>query len=160
LTPPGPVRIDLVPSPGLAAAILGLHGLAAVSLWVTIPGWSGAAIAILVVLLGVAAAWNRALLRGRRAVRALEIAGPEEVVLEFSDGTRRPARTHRRRHVSRFGVALRLYGLRRRSLFVAAGMLDPAAARRLRIWALWGRVAAPAGENLSRPTKDLRELNA
>jgi hypothetical protein len=140
LTRARPLRLVLNPSPGFAATILGVHALAAASLWISFPGRVAAVIALLVAVLGCVTAWDRALLRGRRSVRALEIGGPEDVLLEFSDGTRRAARSPRRRHVSRFGVGLRLVGLRRRSLFVWAGMLDPVAARRLRLWALWGRV--------------------
>ena len=137
----------LNPSPGFAATILGVHALAAASLWMSIPGRGAAVIAMLVAVLGAVAAWDRALLRARRSVRAIEISGPEDVLLEFSDGTRRAGRSPRRRHVSRFGVGLGLAGLRRRSLFVWNGMLDPAASRSLRLWALWGRVPGDLGES-------------
>jgi len=140
LTLARPLRLVLHPSPGLTAAILGVHSLAAASLWVAIPGVAAGVIAMLISVLGVVAARDRGLLRGRAAIRAIELSGPEDLLLEFSDGTRRAARSPRRRHVSRFGVGLRLEGVRRRSFFVATGMLDPAAARCLRLWALWGRV--------------------
>ena len=120
--------------------------MAAGSLWLTITGTAPVLVGLLVIVLGIAAASDRALLRGRAAVLAIELCGPEEVLLEFSDGTRHAVRAQRRRYVSRFGVGLRLGGGRRRSLFVAGGMLDPAAARNLRLWALWGRVPAGQGE--------------
>ena len=123
--------------------------LAAASLWVAIPGVPAALAGILFVGLGTAAAMDRALLRGRSAIRAIEIRGPEEIRLELRDGTIQAARCDRRRHVSRFGVGMRLAGWRRRGLFVATGMLDPEAARRLRLWALWGKV--PGGREKSLP---------
>lgn len=39
---------------------------------------------------------------------------------------------------------MRLAGGRRRGLFVATGMLEPEAARHLRLWALWGKVSSGA----------------
>jgi hypothetical protein len=79
-------------------------------------------------------------------VHAIEITGSDALLLELADGARVPARAAPRRHVSRLGVAFRIHAPQRRSLFIAADMLDPAAFRRLRLWALWGRVPGAEGE--------------
>jgi hypothetical protein len=42
--------------------------------------------------------------------------------------------------VTRYWIALGLRSPRRRSLFIAAGMLAPQASRLLRLWALWGKL--------------------
>lgn len=144
-----PLRIVLVPSRGLATAIVGVHALAALALWASLPGPWGALTAALVALLGAASARERGLLRARNSVRAIEIAGPDEVVLELAGGARDAVRVLRRKHVSRFGVGLGLEARGRRSFYVAADMLEPEAFRRLRLWALWGR--APGDENPSLP---------
>ena len=91
----------------------------------------GAALGVALVALGLAAAWSRALLRGRDAVRSLELS--------------RGALAGRRRYVSRFLVTLPLRG---RTLLVTADMLEPREFRHLRIWALWGELPAVAGEQL------------
>ena len=41
---------------------------------------------------------------------------------------------------TRYWVAFGLGSPRRRSLFIAAGMLAPQAMRLLRLWALWGKL--------------------
>ena len=51
-----------------------------------------------------------------------------------------------RRYVSRHVVVVPLAGPQRRTVLVTGGMLAPEAFRRLRLWALWGRLpgVAPA----------------
>jgi hypothetical protein len=142
LTLARPLRFVLAPSRGLATAIAGVHALAALSLWASLPGPWGALAGVFVAVLGVVTARDRGLLRGRNSVRAIEIAGPEDVALELADGSRDAVRLLRRKHVSRLGVGLGFEGRGRRSFYVAADMLEPEAFRRLRLWALWGRVAA------------------
>ena len=94
-------------------------------------------LATLFLLLGVAAAWARGLLGSAKSPRALELA--EELIVELKDGSRFPAVLAERRHVSRYVVTLPL--LRpRRTLLVSRDMLGAEEFRRLRLWALWGRV--------------------
>jgi hypothetical protein len=141
------LRLDLRPSWRLAALIAGLHALAGGSVFLAIPGPAGAALGALVFALGVAAAWDRALLRSRRSPRALVVpaAGTPEVVL--ADGASCPVGDGPRA-VNRFVVTLPLDGRDRRSLLVARDMLDPAGFRLLRLWALWGRVPGVASAQL------------
>ena len=98
--------------------------------------------------LGVAAAWDRALLRGARALRAIEADGPQAAVLVFADGSRAAATLGGRRRVNRYWVSLPLRAPGRRTLFVTADMLAPPRFRALRLWALWGRVPGVASGQL------------
>ena len=110
-------------------------------------GLPGVALAFLLFTLGGVAAWNRALLRGARSPRAIEIpaSGPALVVL--ASGETYAVRAVRGIGVTRYWVALGPLALAGRSLLVTSGMLGPAGARILRLWALWGRSRkAPAGQ--------------
>lgn len=139
--------LDLRPSWRLALLIIGLHGLAAACLAIALPGFAGAVLAALLAALGVAAAWDRALLRGRRSPRSLRVSGDLSLHVELSDGTSCPVAAGTRT-VNRFLVALPLEGLVRRSILVTADMLDPGRFRLLRLWALWGRLPGVASAQL------------
>ena len=120
-----------------------LHGAAGASALLVVGGLAGAALGALLLALGVAAAWSRALLGSRRSVRALEIdAG--SLALELASGERIEATAPRRCYVSRVAVVLPLA----RTVLVSADMLDPAEFRRLRVWALWRKLPAVAGKQL------------
>jgi len=110
------------------------------------PGVSGAMLALALFVLGLAVAWSRALLRSPASVRAIEISG-ESLVLELRSGERRSAEAAERRFVSRVAVTLPLRRPRR-TLLVAAGMMAADDFRRLRIWALWGRLPGVAAAQL------------
>ena len=127
-------RLALSPSWFLAAVILGLHGAAAAALLVAVPGWAGTALAALLICLGAAAAWSRALLRAPRSPRALVLG--ERLEVQFVDGTT-VAAERGSPHVSRFMVTL---PMGRRTLLVTRDMLGEDQFRRLRLWALWGRL--------------------
>ena len=138
----GPLlRLELRPSRALAAALALLHIAAALCALATFPGTPGSALAALFLALGALAARQRALLRGRGAVRAIELGAEAAATLELADGRRLTGSVAARRHVSSLWVTLPLRGAPRRTLLVAADMLAPAAFRQLRLWALWGRVA-------------------
>ena len=77
-------------------------------------------------------------------MRALELPEDGTATLELADGSRVAARVARRRHVGAWWVTLPLQGAPWRTVLVAADMLAPAEFRRLRLWALWGRVAGAA----------------
>jgi hypothetical protein len=139
------VRLELAPSRILAALIVGVHVAGGACIALAVPGAAGWLLGALLVCLGAAAAWDRALLRGRGSARAIEIGaeGCAEVVTAL--GERWQARSAGCR-VSRFWVAIPLRGFFRGPLFVLAGMIEPRGFRALRLWALWGRVpgVAPA----------------
>lgn len=139
--------LDLRPSWRFALLIVGLHGLAAASLAIAIQGVVGAVLGTLLAALGGAAAWDRALLRGRRSPRSLRVASDLSLHVELADGTSYPAAAGART-VNRFLVALPLEGLVRRSILVTADMLDPGRFRLLRLWALWGRLPGVASAPL------------
>jgi len=92
----------------------------------------------------MAAAWDRALLRGARAPRAIEIGPGSQASLVLADGATAPALPVRGIGVSRHWVALRIGLPARRALLVTGGMLAPEPFRLLRLWALWQRVPGVA----------------
>lgn len=139
----GPVlRLELRASRALAAALALVHGAAAACVVAVAPGYPSLALAALLLALGAAAAWKRALLRGRSAPRSVELAAEGAATLELADGRRLPGRIANRRHVTPLWVTLPFRGASRRTLLIAADMLAPDKFRQLRLWALWGRVAA------------------
>jgi hypothetical protein len=139
------VRLELARSWILAALILFLHGAAAVALAMVVPGWAGAALAAAFALLGLAAAWARALHGSAASVRALEIG--EALVVELKDGRRFAAELRPQRHVSRFMVTLPVSMPMRRTILVTRDMLGVEEFRRLRLWALWKKLPV-AGKQL------------
>jgi hypothetical protein len=138
-----PLRLELRGSRGLAAAILLAHAAAAGALAVAMPGTAGMAMAVGLALLGAKAAWDQGLLAGPGSVRALEIAPDGSSVVELALGRRIPARASARRHVGSWWVVLPL-SARPWAMLIVRGMVAPAAHRHLRVWALWGRLPAPA----------------
>lgn len=145
-----PLRLVLSSSVPLAAAIAAVHGAAAACIALVLPGWQGAALALLAVLLGAAAAADRALLVGARAPRSIEIDAEGGARLLLADRSRAPLTAMGGIGVTRWWVALRVDAAMRRSLFVPVGMLTPESLRMLRVWALWGRLphAGVAGAQL------------
>jgi hypothetical protein len=137
-----PLRLELSPCPALAGAILAAHAAAAGCVLLAVPGAAGAALAFLLGALGAAAAWNRALLRGSRAPRAIELGASGEARLVRADGSAERARPVGGAGVARGWVALRLGG--RGGILITAGMLGSEPLRRLRVWALWGRAPGVA----------------
>ena len=140
-------RLELRPSPALAALIVVAHGAAAGAAYLVVPGLMAAALAALLVALGVAAAWSRALLRAPGSVRAIQLGGAQPV-FELADGDSFPAEVAKRRYVTRYVVALPVGKPLRRTLLVTADMLGAQEFRRLRIWALWNRLPGVAAKQL------------
>ena len=93
-------------------------------------------------VLGLAAAWSRALLKSPASVRALEVSG-SEVTLVLASGERIACQAAGRRYVSRFMVTLPLRSPVR-TVLISGDMLENDAFRRLRIWALWGKLPGAA----------------
>jgi len=136
-------RLELVRSWALAAAILLLHATAAASILTILQGSAGIALAAAVLLLGIAAAWGRALHGSSASVRAIELSG-NEITLELQDGRRLRAELGASRHVSRIIVTLPVRRPVRRTVLVTRDMLRAEEFRRLRLWALWGKVPVAA----------------
>jgi hypothetical protein len=134
-----PQRLELSPSGAYAGAVLAVHAAAAGCFLTTMTGFPGMALALLTFALGGVAAWDRALLRGARSPRAIEIpaSGAAQVVL--ASGETMAVRAVRGIGVTRHWVALAPLSLAGRSVLITAAMLGPSGARNLRLWALWGR---------------------
>jgi hypothetical protein len=137
-------RFEFAPSPRLAAALIGGHIIAALSVLVSMSGPAAFGLAGGLAALGAATAWSRALLRSRASIRALTIEGAS-VWLEFADGTKCMAKVGARCYVTRAMVAVAVSGPERRALLVTSDMMDPASFRRFRLWALWRRLPVGYG---------------
>jgi hypothetical protein len=111
-------------------------------------GLPGVALALLILALGGASAWDRALLRGPRSPRAIEIPAEDTAVAVLANGETIAVHALRGIGVTRYWVALSSRSLAGRSLLVTAGMLGPAEFRILRLWALWGRTPGLASGQL------------
>jgi hypothetical protein len=133
-------RLELRPSRGLALALALAFGMGAACVLAVTPGYVGMFLAVLVLTLGAAAVWSRAWLAAPGSVRALELAEHGAATLELTNGRRIAVRVAGRRYVGRAWVSLPLVGAPLRTLLVARDMLEPAAYRRLKLWALWGRL--------------------
>jgi hypothetical protein len=127
----------------LAAAIVLLHGAAAASSLTFLQGFAGAALAAGLLMLGLAAAWARALHGSAASVRVIELS-EKEMTLELKDGRRSSAELGPSRHVSRFMVTLPVRRPVRRTVLVTRDMLPAEEFRRLRLWALWGKLPVAA----------------
>jgi hypothetical protein len=133
-------RVALSPSWNLAAAIVALHAAAAAAVVFTWGNPGGYALGAALVALGLAAAWARALLRSTRSVVVIDFSGR----VELRNGASH-AIAAGRRHVGRFMVTLPLKG---RTVLVTRDMLRAEEFRRLRLWALWGKLPGVAPEQL------------
>ena len=111
------------------------------------PDFAGVALAALFLALGMVAAWSRALLRSRSSVRALELDGPR-LHLELAGGESLAAEVAARRYVTRFMVTLPIRRPVRRTILVTRDMAGADLFRRLRIWAVWGKLPVVAPKQL------------
>jgi hypothetical protein len=141
-------RFPLTPSWRFASVIVLLHAAAAACLAVVVPDWKGTLLGAALLAFGGAAAWSRALLRSPVSVRALEIAA-DAVTIELTSGERFAAEIGEPRHVSRLMVTLPVRKPARRTILVTRDMLAGDLFRRLRIWALWGRLPGVARKQLA-----------
>ena len=133
-------RLELSPSASFAGAVMAVHASAATCFLATLSGFSGPALAALILGLGAASAWQRALLRGSRSPRAVEIQPSGTAVVILRSDKANAVRAVRGIGVTRYWVALRPASGAGRAVLVTAGMLAPAEMRILRLWALWGRI--------------------
>lgn len=136
-------RLELSPSWTLAGAILALHAAAAACVFAVVEGYAGTALTLAVLALGIAAAWARALHGSGSSVTAVEIS-PSGMILELRNGRRFDAELGPSRHVSRLLVTLPLRRPMRRTILVTRDMLRAEEFRRLRLWALWGKLPVAA----------------
>ena len=143
------LRLDLSPSRGFAALIVAVHAAAAGCVAATVPGIAGGIVAALLLGLGIATARDRALLRHPDSVRALVIEGPQAVRLVTAGGREIAVHVATRRHVTGLAVIISIPRAMRRTVIVTRGMLDVNSFRKLRLWALWGRVQGVAPEQLA-----------
>ena len=139
-----PLRLELSPSGTFAAAILALHATAAACVVLVLRAAPGVALAGLLLALGAAAAWDRALLRGPSAPRAIEIHSSGQAFLLLGNGAALPIGPVGGFGVTRFLVALRTEAPTRRSALVARDMLGREPFRLLRLWARWGKLPGVA----------------
>jgi len=124
----------------LAGALLLVHTSAALCAGLALGLPYGPPMGALLVLLGAHSAWRHALLRSARSVRSIEIAAAGQAMVERADGARLPGQVSRRRHVSRYWVAMAVRGTAANPILIAGDMLDADSFRALRIWALWNRL--------------------
>lgn len=144
----GALRLELRASRAAAALILAAHLAGATCLAIVLSGVAAAGVALLVALLGAVTAWDRALHRGRGSVRSLELREGGAALLELADGRQVAGTVAGRRNVNRWWVTLPLQGKSRRIVVVTRDMVPAGDFRRLRLWALWGRLPNVAGTQL------------
>ena len=137
------LRLELRASRALAVAVVLVHGAGAAAAILAAPGAFGVGLAALLLAMGAVALWRGALLRAPGSIRVVELADDGAVSLELASGARTAARIVERRHVSPWWVVLPVQASRR-AVLVPRDMLAPDDFRRLRLWALWGRVPASA----------------
>jgi hypothetical protein len=140
-------RLELSASWILACAIVLAHSAAAACVLLVLPGLAGMLLAAALLALGLAAAWARALHGSAASVRALELDGPK-IRVELKDRRCLAAELGARRHVGRWLVSLPLARPARRTILVTRDMLGAEEFRRLRLWALWGRLPKVAPKQL------------
>ena len=133
-----------MPSGLYAGLIFTVHAIAAACFLTTMTGFPGTALALLILVPGCIAAWDRALLRGRRSPRAIELPASGGAMLRLGSGETVPVRPVRGIGITRHWVALAALAPAGRSVVVTAGMLGREQARVLRLWALWGRTPGVA----------------
>jgi hypothetical protein len=89
------------------------------------------------------------LLRAARSVRFLDLAADGRVVLGLRDGQCLEVAAGARRNVHAWWVTLPLGAPAKRTLLVVRDMLAEDQFRRVRIWALWGRLPGVAAAQLA-----------
>ena len=142
------LRVELAPSVALGMGLAASHDAAALAVIAVMPGTAGAMVATLLCALGAVSVWARALHRSASSIGALEIGGAA-VNVTLRSGQRLSAEPAERRYVGRHLVLIALRRPVRRTLLVTRDMTDGDSFRRLRVWALWGRVPVVAGKQLA-----------
>jgi hypothetical protein len=143
------LRLELRASRVMAAVVLSAHLAGAACLAAVIPGAAGVGAGLLVILLGAVVARDRALMQAPGSVRRLELRDGAAALLELADGRQVAGTVADRRNVNRWWVTLPLQGESRRIVVVTRDMLPARDFRRLRLWALWGRLVSEATSPLA-----------
>lgn len=129
-----PLRLDLRPSPVLAAALISSHGGAlALLATVPLPGWAAAALAVLVAASLLRALARHALLWGREAVTGLVWEGDGAWTLVTRAGSQSPCHLSADSYVGPRLTVLNFTGPRRRSVLVLPDRVAQEGFRRLRV---------------------------
>jgi len=136
------LRVELRPARALAAGTMLVHAAGAAAILLVMPGAPGIGVAVLLLALGAAAAWERALLRGTHSPRVVELEPDGTLRVLLGAGQRATGRAAARCHVGPWWILIPL-GAPRRMALLTRDMLGAEDFRRLRIWALWGRVPTP-----------------
>ena len=100
-----------------------------------LPGWGGIALAAVLLAVGLLAVRSRALLGAATSPRALVLG--DRLAVELLDGKTLGGEHTPGGHVSRLLVTL---AVEKRTLLITRDMLGEEEFRRLRLWALWGRL--------------------
>lgn len=128
------LRLALHPSRTFAVVVVAAHAAAGACAALAMGGSAVAAfIGILLLVLGLVAAWRVALLRAPGSPVGLELAPDGVWTAQRRDGATRSGRASRRR-VTPWWVSIPAGG---GGLLVVRGMAAPDDFRRLRVWALW-----------------------
>jgi hypothetical protein len=141
------LRLELAPSYGLAIVLLALHAAAALCALAMLQGVPGVLAGALFALAGARSARRHALLRSPSSVRSLDLDGAA-LELRLASGASVVAEVAGRRYVGRGLVMLAVRRPVRRTILVTRDMLDADSFRRLRVWALWGKLPAVATTQL------------
>jgi len=138
------LNLDLRPSRALAAWIVVAHVAAAGCVLLVFPLPAGAVLAVLLGGLGLAVAWRVALLGAAGSPVGLALGDDGALEVRLRSGAGIALQVSAPRHVTRYWVLVANLPRPVRHLLVTADMLPAAEFRRLRVWALWGGVAATA----------------
>jgi hypothetical protein len=139
MAPPSVLRIELKPSPQLAALLLAAHALALFAAWASVSGW------LLVVVaagVSVSAAWSLAesLRRSGAAAVSLELREDGGAAWRDRSGDWHPARLGGGHFVGgRLIIAELREPDRRKWLVLLPDAAAPEDLRRLRLWLRWRR---------------------
>lgn len=137
-------QFRLRPSRALAMGIVAAHAGAGCGAALALGSAAGLALGAAIAALGMASAWGRALLRSPSSIRGIEVRA-EQVRIILAGGASMDVRVAPRRYVSRWLVTLLIVAPFRRTVLVTSDMLPADSFRRLRVWALWGRLARAPG---------------
>jgi hypothetical protein len=139
LSPPAEAVVHLVlaPARGWAALVGVVHAAAMIAALAWMPVAAGVMVALGLAVSG-ALGVRTALLRGRQAVRAVDLRADGSAAWIDGEGEWRSATVEGAASLGHRFTALRLRaGRDRRSVVLVPGAVDAAAFRRARVWARW-----------------------
>ncbi len=141
------LRVNLGPSRSLSCVLAGLHGATLLPLWwAGLPVWTGAILALAIIVHGGWSVRRHALLRSARSVTAVELGPAGNCTLIRRDGTEVAGAVD---PGSLVVGALVILGVRRAGIrpalraLIVRDMLPEEEFRRLRVGLKWGGAQAP-----------------